>query len=444
MKRTGTIFKNIGRPMALFLCVALLLLSACWQSGSEENMQQAEHEEAPFISTEEMLADYDYMWYIIETQFPLLEEAERIGYLEKRGIDPEKIKETYRKRIIAETQQFDKDPYDISSSVPAYGQYKNSKEAIYTLFSQCLNSFKSLGHLRITASNIAWYGDEFSEKSDRFYESFGNSGSIEELHRYDPDELISLDYIEDIPVITVKRFDNGDDSAGKLIEKAERVSREIVEGEYKDAVIDIRGNPGGNDAVWRKGFSQLLYGYTCSYMTVGGFKAACLDYFGENYSRLLEKGTEFILCPAEAVNKESLFEDKSINDIMRKAQLDYIFQSKVTPNIPEPQGEVYEGRLWLLVDDRCASSAEELALFCQNTEAATVIGKKTFGIGATGAAPIYKRIELPNSGMCFEFEWIGYLNRNGTFNDLEGMIPDIETEDDALEVCLNIIENSDA
>ena len=27
-----------------------------------------------------------------------------------------KIKETYRKRIIAETQQFDKDPYNISSS----------------------------------------------------------------------------------------------------------------------------------------------------------------------------------------------------------------------------------------------------------------------------------------------------------------------------------------
>ena len=134
MKSIRTIFENIGRLMVLLLCAELLLLSACWQSGSEENMQQAEHEEAPFISTEEMLADYDYMWYIIETQFPLLEEAERIGYLEKRGIDPEKIKETYRKQIIAETQQFDKDPYDISSSVPAYGQYKNSKEAIYTFF----------------------------------------------------------------------------------------------------------------------------------------------------------------------------------------------------------------------------------------------------------------------------------------------------------------------
>ena len=123
MKSIRTIFENIGRPMALFLCVALLLLSACGQSGSEENRQQVEHEEAPFISTEEMLADYDYMWYIIETQFPLLEEAERTGYLERRGIDPEKIKETYRKRIIAETQQFDKDPYNISSSVPVFGQY---------------------------------------------------------------------------------------------------------------------------------------------------------------------------------------------------------------------------------------------------------------------------------------------------------------------------------
>lgn len=56
MKRIGTIFENIGRPMVLLLCAELLFLSACGQSESEENMQQAEYEEAPFISTEEMLA----------------------------------------------------------------------------------------------------------------------------------------------------------------------------------------------------------------------------------------------------------------------------------------------------------------------------------------------------------------------------------------------------
>ena len=42
--------------------------------------------------------------------------------------------------------------------------------------------------------------------------------------------------------------------------------------------------------------------------------------------------------------------------------------------------------------------------------------------------------------MCIEFEWIAYLNSDGTFNNFEGTMPDIETDEDALEVCLDLIK----
>lgn len=435
MKRTGTIFKNIGRPMALFLCVALLLLSACGQSGSEENRQQVEHEEAPFISTEEMLADYDYMWYIIETQFPFLEEAKRTGYLEKRGIDPEKIKETYRKRIIAETQQFDKDPYDITSSLPVLGQYKNSKEAIYTLFSGCLSQFKGLGHLQISMLDPHTFNINVSEKAEKFYTAFGNSGNIEPLDEYDPNEYMSLNYVKDIPVITIKRFENGNDSAKKMIELSEKICERVINEKCEDLIIDIRGNPGGNSAVWQKGMNRLFELYEKKITVVGGLKAGCLDFFGSEISK-----KEYALYKIQHDEVLKEYGNKDILTALENAGMDYISEITGTLKVESSNKQPYKGKIWLLVDEKCASSSEMLVLFCKLTGAAIVVGKQTAGMSGQGFVPIFKHVELPNSGMMMMFHWIMYIREDCSFDEFSGTIPDIETEDDALEVCLNIIE----
>ena len=62
-----------------------------------------------------------------------------------------------------------------------------------------------------------------SEKAEKFYTAFGNSGNIEPLDEYDPNEYMSLNYVKDIPVITIKRFENGNDSAKKMIELSEKI-----------------------------------------------------------------------------------------------------------------------------------------------------------------------------------------------------------------------------
>ena len=99
----------------------------------------------------------------------------------------------------------------------------------------------------------------------------------------------------------------------------------------------------------------------------------------------------------------------------------------------------FDGRLWLLVDENVWSAAEGFTIFCKSTGFATVIGERTGG-GGKSEVPI--AFPLPNSGLLVLFEDVLGFNDDGTCNAFVGTTPDIEVADpdDALEVCLDVIE----
>ena len=67
-----------------------------------------------------------------------------------------------------------------------------------------------------------------------------------------------------------------------------------------------------------------------------------------------------------------------------------------------------------------------------------MVGTRTRG-GGCASQPV--ALPLPNSGLFVFFEDIAGLNEDGTCNSFTGTPPDIETEEDALLKCLELIKN---
>ncbi|MEA4920442.1 MAG: S41 family peptidase [Clostridiaceae bacterium] len=455
--KTDCAMRDIGsskRFLTLLICLGLITgvffiyrfyPFKTLSNGEATSEDETSESSAPFISTDEMLQDYDYMWAVLEDQFPFFKAAEQNGFSEKKFIDKAKIKQKYRTQIIDLTSQYDKDPYEPASASPnsVYNlyNYTDSKNAMSSIITQNLNDFRNLGHLR--AMSLYLYSiylpfNTFSQKTQAFYSSIASAENSGTKTEYDPNDYCSLDYINDIPIITITSFSAGSDLTdyNNAVKAVDAFCAEIVEGEYEDVIIDIRGNGGGDSGIWQKGLSRLFYDRQKPITTIGGFKAGCLDFFAQSAD-----DNSYTLYPVYSDDPALLYPDEKVNEIMRDAGLDNIVVTTRNALIPGPPDNTFKGNVWLLVDSRCVSSSEMLALFCQSTGAATVIGTQTGGMGWLGFYPIFKRVELPNSGMCIEFEWIAYLNKDGSFNEFEGMTPDIETDRDALEVCLEMINN---
>ena len=395
-----------------------------------------------FISTQKMLADYGFMWAALEDQFPFFDEASQNGFFESRNIDKSEIRDKYRRMITEVTSSQDKDPYEKpDTSVPVLypNLYSDSKNAMNTIFALAIDSFQNLGHLRTLT--IEYYKAEtdtaepFPDKTHAFYQLLAENSPDEQTDtHYDPDDYFYLEYADGVPKITITSFESGgsDENLQKAIKTVSGICDKAMESD--DIIIDIRGNGGGNSYIWQKGLARLFYDRQKPFVSLGGFKAGCLDYFGEHASQ-----NGCTLYPVNPQDPSLLYPDERVNETMRRAGLDYIIETTVNGIIPKPEGSSYDGDIWLLVDGQCASSSEMLALFCKNTGAATIVGTKTRGLSSIGFSPIFKSLYLPESGLCIQFEWIAYLNPDLTFNNFTGTAPDIETESDALEVCLEQI-----
>ncbi len=93
----------------------------------------------------------------------------------------------------------------------------------------------------------------------------------------------------------------------------------------------------------------------------------------------------------------------------------------VKPN--DPVG--FNGKIYMLVDDKVYSSAESFAAFAKATGWAQLIGTRTGGDGI-GFDPV--PVVLPNSGLIIRFPAEMGLNPDGSVNDEVATEPDIYVE----------------
>ncbi|MCL2620265.1 MAG: S41 family peptidase [Defluviitaleaceae bacterium] len=412
--------------IAGILCAVGLFLVAC--SGSDGQMEDGVYE--PEIELDyytdydehpnaRFLEDVDYLFYILENNFPLFNAAER-----SLGIDVAEIKATTRFTIENVTTIND----------------THFQQRLQNLFFSHFNSF---GHLFMIDDNLfhsflqphglqPWMEILDNPASHHFYgdppprhQGQGGMGIF-----YNPDNVLTETLGEGrIAYIAIRTFwhENINPDSDIILEFLQSVAH------YNHLILDIRGNGGGSSTYWTHIIMPLLlnqpvtayfYNFTMDGQHLRRFYSDTSPDFADFtpvYDGLLEGFP--LLHPDDA----GLFE--------------YYFRLAI-PIEPHPEFAVgFNGKIWLLVDEYNFSAAETATQITQQTNFATIVGVSTGGGG--GRTPIVA--VMPNSGIAVYFQavyGIDHLGRNGYEFSAQ---PDIFNRDgmDALATVLAIIEEGD-
>ncbi|MFK7775230.1 MAG: S41 family peptidase [Saprospiraceae bacterium] len=175
---------------------------------------------------------------------------------------------------------------------------------------------------------------------------------------------------------------------------------------YKNLIIDIQGNTGGDDYYWQSNIVGHLISKKITFPVITAFKtSARIARMKPDYQ------PEF---GYKKINLPNLPEELKTGD--------YQFMDWENSIVPNQNGKDFEGKIYLLVDDEVYSSAETLAYFCKATQFATTAGIQTNGDGI-GSDPLL--ITLPNSGIVIRFTGEMALNPDGSSNEEMRTIPDL-------------------
>jgi len=184
---------------------------------------------------------------------------------------------------------------------------------------------------------------------------------------------------------------------------------------YPYLIIDVRGNPGGNDMYWMENIVAPLID-----------KPLKTNYY------IVVRNGEYIKPFIKARFGLSLLSFKSTKELPRNLNFpeelrgDFgkfaCFSKSISPK--NPVG--FKGKIFLLVDEYVYSSSESFASFAKATKWATLVGTATGGDGI-GVDPAI--CALPNSGLIFRFPFDMGINPDGTINEEKHTQPDIYVEE---------------
>lgn len=423
-------YKRFTSGIFLFLILFVGILF-----GTKKYVQQIYIES---ISMEDALADYDYMWEILETNYPFMKMAER-----KYGLSIDALKENFRGRIEA-----------LGGSRIDFYEY-------YDLMQLCVARFRRLGHLYIYAPyayqarleelNAEKKTDLFDDLAKWRFQFFNDpttrarynylakksnaaAGKMsDKVSKADTSNLTFQDINEDTAYVKISSFT----TSNMLNDQSILNDWFTANAHKKNIIIDITGNSGGSDFYWINLIVAPNIGeklkYTSNYITPYG----------------KESREQFALC---GVGIEDL--NPNLDDLLRLPQIDSDNFSEVKyykPTFlsvsPAYEKKLCNGRFFLLVDDKVASAADGFAIFCKATGFAKLVGENTRGDG--GGGNVFD-IKLPKSGLVLEFRAMHSLNPDGSSNVEFGTTPDVVysgkrgmRDVSYLGVCLDYIESMD-
>lgn len=364
-----------------------------------------------------MLEDFDYMYSVIEKNYPFLEVNKRLN-----GVDWLANREEYRNRIAAaktdkeffermnsvlwelnnkHTLLYSRESYDfILESV--YSHMPNDNPWLRVL--QQPNVLARYGRKPMSAKqNGAGLNTAGQSKSGTATQEEGQTANVTTailksgetaylgIHSFEGQHMA-----EDVPVFR------------KFLQEVR---------DYETLILDIRGNGGGDSSYWRSFLVPMLIHEPVEYTTYllyrGGddsmpfLRASNIEYTSRPIAELVEE--ELPQLPPEST---TMFEFFVTNN------------DQVLPSSPNG----FKGKVYLLVDHVVYSASEGLAAFAKSTRFATVIGERTGGDGL-GMSPLLSA--LPGSGYVFSYSVEMGLMPDGSCNEEVKTVPDVQADPDA-------------
>lgn len=357
------------------------------------------------ISLTDAISDYEYMWKVLDENYPFLGMAER-----KYGLSMDALKENYLEQI------------------EALGKERVDFCDYYEIMQGCIGKFKGLAHLSIYTpysyqysvaqeSNIIkndleqWYSDLYQDpKVKERYNFLSRRYKVDLKERNEETEsnLMFKEIRDDIAYIKINSFESE-----YILKDQYKLSEWFNENaQKKHIIIDITGNSGGNDLYWKNLIIAPNIDKKLSY------NSFYITPYGE------ETREQFRLC---GIGSEDL--NPNLDDLLKlpRVNIDDLSEARFyglrhTFVLPANEKKVCNGQFYLLVDNMVYSAADGFAAFCKATKFATIIGENTRGDG--NGINVFE-LKLPNSGLILRFRAMNPINPDGSSSVEYGTTPDV-------------------
>ena len=413
----------LGKKVKIILVLVFILpfLLAAYMPHIVKTADMPEHLED--LTKQEALEDYDYFWSCIKKYHTSIMATH----------SPEEIEE-----IEAECRQDIENPYPGSSTA----------EALTEAILKVRRELSYMGHLQLISGDLYDEGEgtfmvPFEERINMgtpdYSEMFSDERVRESAYWYEEtymgtkggtgggDVYPEFEHIDGkISYIKLPSFANSyierdhDDIASWL---KEHINDEAI-------ILDIRGNGGGNGMYW---YSNIL-AYLLNEDVMNTSYGFISDFPEDPDCAFMEDIRE----KASPEEREMVY---SLPGFEPGPVLDEALLYKSTTMWPKDEENClgYEGKIYLLTDGGTGSAAAGLAYFCKVSGFATIVGKTTNADSGSGfgISPVW--FTLPNSRLPFMIRLSYSVMPDGSCGQVYGVEPDIYTEDDALEACLEII-----
>ena len=348
------------------------------------------------LSSDEKLADFEYMYSVIEHNHPFIKVNTRLT-----GIDWLRNKQMYIKKI---------------------EKTKNDTQFFHCL-QECLYDLNN-GHTSMVNNFQYFYWKKYYTKNINSYrpwlDELNNKKSME---RYTQEkklkDMTNTKETKNVVTLLVPNKKAAYISINSFslynLQNDQRIINPFFKEikNYNTLIIDIRGNTGGDISYWRDyiipwvSSSKLCYTQYMLYR-FGNFTKPIIKYEHQI--------GELTLSPISKICDEKLL------NIPPEVSSDFKYYSK-SELVTFPNSTTdFSGKIYLLVDKKVFSAAEAFAIFAKKNRLATLVGEKTGGDGIC-YEPVF--CSLPNSGYIFRFPKEMGLTEDGYCNFEFPTIPDI-------------------
>lgn len=441
------------------LMASVLLLSACQKSDPapkedtmpEKQGEEQKEEEIPLEPVESfdpssytnamMLEDYDFFWATLE------ENCAPLGALrEVAGVDWDQWKAEYRQKVAAlqdgDAEGFFNTMGEISLRFSGAAHIQVVKPSLYSRYMGGGSEWESDTQKQLLQSDKVRAFYQWAETLSQYQQGGQSSSAAQEETQEAIDQQISeklnLYRQGDTAVAMVRGFDfYGEESNNTAVKMLQDFCLKNLDAQ--DFIIDLSRNSGGNAYIWTEGFAPLFVGKTLTCPMVAAYKNGSVNV--QMWDGWPENNPEVELQELSSLSTE----DYPKLNMASLEGCDGVAVSTATIDYTEeenPNGEEFEGRLWILTDGENMSSAEMMVQYLKGEDFCTLVGKQTAGVSGIMANPANMYAPMPNCGMLVRYNPFYFLNEDGTCNDLEGTHPDIEIEsgETAMQRCLKEIE----